>query len=335
MESTSSVPPVPQDWRARLEPYQKSENLVASWQVLSTTLACAATWWVTYHLTGTSYPLAVMTAPLAAGCVLRLFMLTIHDAGHESLFRSRRVNRVVGTVFGFLLWYPFEDWRYYHAQHHSISGNLDAREKDVVFDYTLEEFERLPAPVRRRFVFLRHPITMFVLAMAAFFSKLVPPSTRHRAKVRRNIVFTQLVIVVSGAVASIALGPARFLITHITILTMAYTAGAWLMLIQHNFKGCYRARESEWEFAKAGLYGSSHYHLPQPLRWFTGNIGFHHIHHLNPRIPNYRLEACQRANGSLFVNVRTLTIADGFSSAWLCLWDERRQELIRPPEPAP
>jgi omega-6 fatty acid desaturase (delta-12 desaturase) len=268
-------------------------------------------------------PLAVL-----AGAILVRTFIIFHDCGHGSFFRSPKANHILGTITGVLTFTPYFHWRWEHAIHHSSAGDLDRRGTGDVWTLTVQEY--LESSHWKRFAYrlARNPVVLFVVApLFLFLIQQRVPSLKAPVRERYSVYGTNLAL---GAIAAglIALfGLKAYLVIQLTVLITAAAAGVWLFYVQHQFEGVYWERSENWEYAEAALKGSSFYKLPRILQWFSGNIGFHHIHHLSPRIPNYNLEACHRAE-PLFQSVKPVTLFSSFKSLTFRLWDERRRRLV-------
>jgi omega-6 fatty acid desaturase (delta-12 desaturase) len=284
-------------------------------------------WYVMHLCLAVSVWLAVPVAVLAAGFLVRAFII-FHDCGHGSFFKSSIANHVLGAIAGVLTYTPFYHWRWEHAIHHSSSGDLDRRGTGDVWTLTVQEY--LEASRWKRFAYrlARNPLVLFVLAPLFLFLVMNRvPSRKAPARERYSVYWTNLGIGAIAAGLILYFGLEAFLILQLTVLLVAGSAGVWLFYVQHQFEGVYWERTEEWDYATAALKGSSFYKLPRVLQWFSGNIGFHHIHHLSPRIPNYHLEKCHDAE-PLFQTVKPITLLSSFKSFTFRLWDERRRKLV-------
>jgi omega-6 fatty acid desaturase (delta-12 desaturase) len=280
-----------------------------------------------YLSRGVSYWLTLPLAMLAAAFLVRLFII-FHDCAHGSFFRSRRANDVVGFVVGALTFTPFHYWGWQHANHHATSGDLDRRGCGDVWTLTVQEY--LDSSRWRRFSYrlARNPIILFLVAPVFLFvivQRFCPAQIRRR---ERHSVYRMNVAVLGMAVAlSAVFGVRDYLLIQSAVMVMAGAAGVWLFYVQHQFDGVYWERGQDWDYAAAALRGSSYYKLPAILRWFSGNIGFHHIHHLSPGIPNYNLRRCHEAE-PVFLQVKPVTLLSSLKSLSFRLWDERRKQLV-------
>ncbi len=318
---------------AGLAQFQGPLRWGSSIQFASTALAYAATVAAMYAALQYSVWLALAMSLLAAGLVVRLFIIQ-HDCGHGSYFRSPRANETVGWMCSVATFTPYSNWRRQHAAHHAVWNNLDERHggADIYSAcLTLQEYMAL-SPLRRRLYRLsRHTlVAQFILPPLVFLLLFRIPLDAPAAwrKERRGVYFTNaaLVILLGGLVA--LLGWRAVLLVQLPIMIFASVAGVWLFSVQHRFEDSEWLRQAEWTPARAALNGSSYLKLPRVLQWFTGNIGFHHIHHLLPRVPNYRLEACHEAFVAQGGAARMLTIADAVRAPSFALWDETSRRMI-------
>jgi omega-6 fatty acid desaturase (delta-12 desaturase) len=274
-----------------------------------------------------SYWLIVPLAILAAAFMVRVFII-FHDCGHGSFFRSRRANDLWGFITGVLTFTPYYHWRWEHALHHSTSGDLDRRGTGDVWTLTVQEY--LEASRWKRFAYrlARNPVVLFVLAPLFLFlvwQRFPNPKVSRRE--RLSVYWTNLSLLLMAAALSWVFGWKAYLVIQLAVVALAGSAGVWLFYVQHQFDGVYWERRGEWDYTKAALQGSSFYKLPKVLQWFSGNIGFHHIHHLSPKIPNYHLEKCHQAE-PLFQSVKPVTLFSSFKSFTFRLWDEQRRKLV-------
>jgi omega-6 fatty acid desaturase (delta-12 desaturase) len=234
----------------------------------------------------------------------------------------------LGAITGLLTFTPFLHWRWEHAVHHSSSGDLDRRGTGDVWTLTVQEY--LESSRWRRFSYrlARNPVILFVVApMILFLGINRIPKPQAPIRERYSVYLTNLAIGMMAVGLIWIFGLKAYLIIQLTVLMVAGSAGVWLFYVQHQFEGVYWERGEDWDYATAALKGSSFYKLPKVLQWFSGNIGFHHIHHLSPRIPNYHLEKCHKAE-PLFQTVKPVTLFSSFRSFTFRLWDEQRKKLV-------
>ncbi|OQR56992.1 fatty acid desaturase [Bacillus sp. CDB3] len=297
------------------------------WQIINTVVPFIILWYLAYKGLSVSYWLALVPSLLAAGFMTRIFII-FHDCTHYSFFKSRRVNRIVGTCMGVLTLFPFDQWGHEHSVHHATSGNLDKRGTGDIWTLTVNEY--LAAPFRRRLAYrlYRNPLVMFGLGpIYVFLLKNRFNRKGARKKERMNTYLTNVLIVALVGVLCWAIGWQSFLLVHGTIFLIAGSVGIWLFYVQHTFEDSYFEEDKEWEYVKAAVEGSSFYKLPKILQFLTGNIGYHHVHHLSPRVPNYKLEEAHN-NTLPLKNVPTITLATSLRSIRFRLWDEQSNNFV-------
>jgi omega-6 fatty acid desaturase (delta-12 desaturase) len=314
-------------WKEIVAKYQKSALWPSLWQVANTLVPYAAVWWLMYLSLAVSWWLALPLAVLAGGFMVRVFII-FHDCGHGSFFASARANNVLGFMTGVLTFTPYFHWRWEHAAHHATSSDLDRRGMGDVWTLTVQEY--LEASRWKRFAYrlARNPFSLFGLAPLFLFlvkQRFAAPQAPRREQ--NSVFWTNLAAGFMAAWLCWVFGFKAYLLLQLLVVMVAGSAGIWLFYVQHQFDGVYWERNANWDYRTAALKGSSFYKLPKVLQWFSGNIGFHHIHHLSPRIPNYNLEKCHRAE-PLFQTVKPVTLFSSFKSFTFRLWDEQRRSLV-------
>lgn len=325
----TSVEPRREDvqWKEIVRKYQDATLGGSIWQLVNTVGSYLALWVVIYFCLGISYWIVVPLAFLAGAFLVRTFII-FHDCTHGSFFKSKRANDIIGFLTGVLVFTPYHHWKWEHSIHHSSAGNLDRRGMGDVWTLTVQEY--LASSRWKRFAYRinRNPFVLFVLAPLILFVVLhrIPASDAKKHE-RFWVHATNAAILAVAVLGSLILGIKEYLIIQMITIGVASTTGVWLFYVQHQFEDVYWERHPEWGFAEAALQGSSFYRLPKILQWFSGNIGFHHIHHLSPRIPNYRLEKAHRSE-ALFQAVEPLTLRKSLKSFTYRLWDEGRKKLV-------
>lgn len=314
------------NWRKIVSKYQVPDTWRSIWQIVNTLIPYFALWGVMFWSVGISYWLTLLISIPTAGFMVRTFII-FHDCGHGSFFRSKRANTAVGIITGILVFTPWNHWWHEHAIHHATAGNLDKRGTGDVDTWTVEEYLAAPWGKRVWYRIMRHPLVMFTIGAMIVFSIVQRfPLSSHGKRERASIWWTNLalVVLISGLIALV--GWKTYLLVQLPVLLLGTSAGVWMFYVQHNYEGSYWERQDKWDFYKAAMNGSSLYELPAILQWFTGNIGFHHIHHLGPRIPNYKLQECLKENPVL--QVKSLNMWSSLKTLHLRLWDEATKQMV-------
>ncbi len=316
-------------WGRRLAAYSSPELGRSLFQLISTGALFAGLWYLMLQSLAWPYWTTILLAFPTAGILIRLFIIQ-HDCGHGSFFKSKRASEIVGTAIGVLTLTPYHYWRKEHAIHHATSGLLDKRGHGDIDTLTVREYRELSRWRRLLYRLYRNPIVLFGVGpfWQFVFKHRVPITTPPTTRAGWVSIF-----IANAAMAAIlilfhyTIGLKAFLQVQIPISAISATLGVWLFYVQHQFEETYWRKKPDWDYAEAALIGSSHYDLGRVLQWFTGNIGLHHIHHLNSRIPNYRLQKCLRE----FPDLRKVTrirILGSLKCLRLSLWDEDRQKLV-------
>jgi acyl-lipid omega-6 desaturase (Delta-12 desaturase) len=280
-----------------------------------------------YLTLGVSYLLTLALIVPAAGFLVRTFVV-FHDCAHGSFLPSKRANRSVGRFVGLFVLSPFQRWRHDHAIHHGTSGDLERRGVGDVITLTVGEYQAREWRGRLAYRLIRNPLVMF--GLGPVFAMMIGPriATRsQRPRLRHSVLGTDLVLLVVIGGLCWLIGWQSFLIVWAPAAMLAGSVGIWLFYVQHQFEDAYWQSAAEWSYSDAALRGSSYLMLPKVLQFFTGNIGLHHVHHLNARIPNYNLQRAHDEN-EIFHQVPTLTLWDALRAVRLKLWDEERGKLI-------
>lgn len=317
-------------WSKKLAPYRVAKTGRSILEIIITVGPLAAIWGLAWmlHARGWWWAALLLTIP-AAGFLVRLFMIQ-HDCGHGAFFGEKKANDWVGRIIGVLTLTPYDYWRQTHAVHHATSGNLDRRGLGAIETLTVDEFRALTPMRRLGYRLYRHPLVMFGLGPAFLFivvQRLPVGMMRQGWRPWVSVVGNGLAILVGLGGLIWLFGPAPVLIVNVVTMLLAATIGVWLFYIQHQFEGATWTRNGQWKRDAAALTGSSHYDLPPVLRWFTANIGIHHVHHLSSRIPFYRLPRVLRDHPELKPMSR-VGLWESFRCARLALWDETAGRLV-------
>lgn len=317
------------DWMLALAPYREPSLRRSVLELVITAVPLVALWALAWAALSYSVWLALAMAVPAAGFLVRLFMIQ-HDCSHGSFFRTRRTNAWVGRCIGVITLTPFDVWRRSHLTHHATVGNLGRRGVGDIATLTVREYRDLPAWRRLVYRAYRHPLVLFGIGPAYLFlirNRLPVELIRAGRQAWVSSMATNAAIATAMGLLIYLVGVGPFLIVHLATIVLASSIGVWLFYIQHQFEDTLWAQEPAWDFYDAALYGSSYYDLPPPLRWFSANIGMHHVHHLCSGIPYYRLPAVLRDHPEL-AGMQKLTIRQSLSCLRLSLWDEAGQKLV-------
>ena len=314
-------------WRRAVDPFQHANKQRSAWQLVNTLIPYLVLWILMYRSLFISYWLTLALSVLAAGFMVRLFVI-FHDCAHGSFFASQRANTAVGIFTGIITFTAYYDWRHSHAVHHATAGDLDRRGTGDILTMTVDEY--LDAPWWKRLAYRVYRFPPVLLGIGPAFLFLIVQRFPIRVagqRERNSVLWTDLALLVIVVAAALTIGWQAYVLIQIPIMVIGGAAGVWLFYIQHQFEGVYWERHEKWDFEAAALQGSSFYKLPRILQWFSGNIGFHHIHHLSPRIPNYNLESCYNSS-PLFQAVKSITLRSSLKSLNFRLWDERSRRLV-------
>ncbi len=316
-----------ESWRSMIAKYQRSDIWRSVWQMMDTFVPYFILLYGMYRSLEISYWITLALAVPAAGFQVRTFII-FHDCGHGSFFKSQKANDVVGMVSGLFSLTPYFEWRHNHAIHHATGSDLDNRGIGDVWMLTVKEYLERSAWKRFVYRFYRNPLVMFGIGpLFMFFVSHRFASSSSGPREKRNIYWTNFTLAVLATAISFTIGFTSFVLVFLPTIWLAGIFGLWLFYVQHQYQGVYWARHAEWNFFASALEGSSFYKLPKVFQWFSGNIGFHHIHHLSPRVPNYSLSKCQKEI-PLFRSVKPLTLLSSFHSLTLRLWDEDERVLV-------
>ncbi|MBT8380697.1 MAG: fatty acid desaturase [Ignavibacteria bacterium] len=309
--------------------YQNSSSGKSIWQLSNSFIPFLLIWVLMYLSLDVSYWLTLLLALPAAGFVVRIFIIQ-HDCGHGSFFKSKSVNDFWGAVCSIFSLTPYHHWRKKHAIHHASAGKLEKRGIGDIYTMTVDEFLQQSRWGRFKYRLYRNPIILFIVIPIILFvilQRFPFPSSKSLKNLHPSVYVTTIVVLLVTAVMIYLIGWQNFLLVQFPITFIASSTGTWLFYVQHQFEDTYWTNNNSWDYNLAALQGSSYYKLPKILQWFTGNIGFHHIHHLSPKIPNYHLEKCHKEIPE-FQKSPVLTLRTSFKSMFLRLWDEKQKKLI-------
>ncbi len=323
----ADAPLTPSVWKKLIAEYQKPSLRSAVWQIVNTLVPYIATWVAIYFSRSYSYWLTGGLVVLLGLLTMRTFII-FHDCCHGSFFESPRACQIVGYITGMLTFTPYGQWRWEHNVHHASSGHLDKRGTGDVWMMTLQEYLEASRWKRFSYRLARNPIILFIVGpLYLFLIWQRFPSPKASVKEKHSAHFMNIGIAAMALIMGSIFGFGTYLLLVVGTMLVAGGAGVWMFYVQHQYEGVYWERAEEWDYTAAALQGSSFYKLPRILQWFTGNIGFHHIHHLSPRIANYNLERCHNEI-PLFQQIKPITLLSSLKSLGYRFWDEERQEMV-------
>ncbi|MDH3982240.1 MAG: fatty acid desaturase, partial [Kiritimatiellaceae bacterium] len=301
----------------------------AAWQMANTLIPYFLLWALVIYSFKTDAPIwiGILAISIAGPFLVRIFII-FHDCCHSSYFRSDWANTLVGYLTGILTSSPFRDWGKAHIRHHATAGNLDKRGVGDIWTLTVEEYISAPKLKRITYRIFRHPLFMFGVGPSyvfLIFHRFSHKEIQHQG--RLSVYITNLALLLILLLAGATIGYKTFLLIYLPITILAATLGIWLFYVQHQYEEVYWARNDVRDSLKAALEGSSYYKLPKIAQWFTGNIGLHHIHHLNPSIPNYNLQRCHDEIQKI-QHIEPLGFRKSFKSMRIHLWDEDAKKLV-------
>jgi omega-6 fatty acid desaturase (delta-12 desaturase) len=310
-----------------VEPFEQIEMKKSVRQIVNTLAPLFILWYLAYVSLSVSYWVALPLTIVAAGFMVRTFIL-FHDCCHQSFFKNRRANEILGTLLGVLTVVPYQQWKSTHSIHHATSGNLDQRGTGDLWVMTVDEYKQASRWTRIRYRLYRNPLILFGFGPTyTFLIEYRFNKKGVRRKERINTYVTNVLIIGLYAFLCWLVGWQAFLLIQAPIFLISGTMGMWLFYVQHQFEPSYFEQGPEWSYYEAAIEGSSYFKLPRLLQWITGNIGFHHVHHLSPKVPNYNLEKVHHTI-PLLQNVKTITILSSLKSVTFRLWDEENRTFI-------
>lgn len=313
--------------RKEVAPFAKSETRKSVFQMINTIVPLLLIWGAGYYLLQFSPWWTVVCSIIASGFVVRTFII-FHDCTHGSFFNSKKANTFVGNITGVLTSFPFEKWKREHTIHHATSSNLDKRGIGDIDMLTVDEYLEKSKLGRFGYRLYRNPIVMFGLGPLYMVLVLNRFNRKDaKKKERLNTYFTNIILLAICTILIFMFGWQAFLLVHGLTLFIAGSLGIWLFYIQHTYEDSYFEYDPKWDYVKAAVEGSSYYKLPKILQWVTGNIGFHHVHHLAPRVPNYNLEAAHESIPPL-QNATTITLKTSLESIRYKLYDPEQQKFV-------
>ena len=317
-----------QNWVRILAKYRDPSHARSIFELAVSLLPFLALWALAWWALSVSYALAIVLALVNSGFLVRLFIIQ-HDCGHGSFFRNRHASDWVGRILGVLTLTPYKVWRRSHSLHHASAGNLEKRGIGDVFTMTLAEYQAASRFERLKYRAYRNPLFLFGLApvLLFLFQNRLPVGLMQSREYWVSAMGTNAMIALALGLIVWFGGVAPLLLVFVPTLVASATIGMWLFYVQHQFEDTQWDHDPDWQMHESALHGASYYVLPGILRWFSGNIGVHHVHHLYSRIPFYRLMDVLRDH-TVLQNINRMTLRQSLASARLHLWDENSRKLV-------
>ena len=314
------------NWTSIIRRYTQPDSVKSWWQVINSFVPYLLLWVLMIYSIKYSYWITLALSMIAAGFLVRIFII-FHDCGHKSFFKSKKLNHVVGIIAGGFAFTPYHKWHYEHLVHHRTVGNLDKRGVGDVMTWTVEDFKNSPKKKQLFYRLYRNPVIMLII-VPFFVNTLINRIPNKKLSTRINLLvhLTTLVLIIAITLVCLLIGFKTFVLIQIPVMVFASDFGLWLFYVQHQFKDVVWERTDNWDYTTISMYGASYLKFPKILQWFSGNIGFHHMHHLSSKIPNYNLEICLREN-TIFQK-EYLTFLSSFQCLKYRLWDEDNHRLI-------
>lgn len=316
------------EWIDIISRYNKPDPVKSWWQIINSVGPYILLWILMIKTIDISYWLTLLLSVFAAGFMIRIFII-FHDCGHGSFFKSKQLNKIVGIITGLIVFTPYHKWHHEHHIHHQTVGNLDKRGTGDVNTLTVNEYLALSRWKKFAYRFYRNPLFLFGVAPILLFT------IQHRftkkymtVNEKLKVHLSSLALLVAILLIMVLIGWKTYLLIQLPILYIATVHGVWLFYVQHQYRDVLWTNTENWNYKTTALMGSSWFKLPWLLNWFTGNIGYHHIHHLSPSVPNYNLKKCHKEN-QIFKEVKPITFFSAFESLFLRLYDEKRNLMIR------
>jgi len=314
------------NWTGIIGRYMQLSRAQSWWQIVNSFVPYFALWVAMYYSLQVSYLLTLGLSLLAAGFLVRIFII-FHDCGHGSFFNSPKANLITGIISGLMVYTPYHRWHYEHLKHHQTVGNLDKRGTGDVYTMTVAEYKNSSKRKKLWYRMYRNPVILLLIIPFFLFTFIFRlQGVNQTRKMHMQTHLTTLTLIVLVTLMSFWIGLEAFLLIQVPIMLIASIAGVWLFYVQHQYKDVVWERSDKWDYKVIAMEGSSFVKLPRVIQFFSGNIGYHHIHHLGPKIPNYYLEKCHLENP--IFQKEPLTFLQAIQSTRYRLWDEENNKLV-------
>ncbi|OEJ99882.1 fatty acid desaturase [Roseivirga misakiensis] len=313
-----------------LKKYTQEHKTKATIQIINSFVPFIGIWILMYLSLDISYWITFGLGVINAFFLVRIFIIQ-HDCGHQSFVKNRRAQKIIGHVCSYLSAIPFHYWAKSHSIHHKLNGQLELRDIGDVTTYTVAEYKNFSKAKKIGYRIYRSPIVMFLLGPVYYIfihNRLAKIKMPAFQKLKGSVILSNLVLLALFSILGFTLGWEKFLLVHLTVLTLFAIIAIWFFYVQHQHEHGYKQWKKNWDYVTSALKGSTYYKVPRLFNWLTGNIGIHHVHHLNPAIPNYNLKQCIKENPWLNQYPTTIGFIDSLSLMSNKLWDETQQRMI-------
>lgn len=320
------------DWAKIVSKYKKPDNTKAIIQLLNSFLPFIALWILMYFSLSWSYFITIGLAIINAFFLIRIFIIQ-HDCGHQSFLKKRKWNNRIGLICSFFSAFPYEYWAKVHSHHHGHTGQLEQRDFGDINFLTVKEYQKLPLSKKFAYRVFRSPVMLFcIVPMIYLLVSLRYPflgkGMRGWKSIRTNLTVSNLLFALVFIACGSLIGWKSFLLVHLPIVYFFGVIAFWFFYVQHQHEETYQQWKDNWDYMMAAIKGASYYKLPRLIHWLTGNIGYHHIHHLSSKIPSYNLVKCAEENPVLQKHVNVLTFRESLKTIFNKLWDEESGRMI-------
>ncbi|MBX2902301.1 MAG: fatty acid desaturase [Chitinophagales bacterium] len=318
------------NWNSIIKKYQIPSIKQATIQLANSFVFYVALLGLQIYLFDKSVWLSLAVAILNGFILGRIFIIQ-HDCGHSSFTRSRKANDIIGTLCSICTLIPYKYWAKNHSFHHAHNGQLEFSDVGDIECLTTEAYAALPLAKRIWYRIYRNPLYLFTIGgfiYVVIYNRFAFLKTDYFKQVRRNVLISNIFFIALYTLFAYLLGPGKFLVVQFVNLFFFGTYALWFFYIQHQYEHIYKSKKENWNYVVAAMRGSTYYKLPRVFHWLTGNIGYHHIHHLSPTIPNYNLARCHAENPVFEKHTNTITFLKSLKTVQANLWDAQRQKMI-------
>jgi len=312
-----------------IKPFIRPSSSKATWQIINTIVPYFGFIFLMYYLLSQGvHFLLVLPISIIPGLLLVRIFIFFHDCTHSSFLKSKNMMNIWGHIFGVLVFTPYNKWKHEHITHHRTVGNMDKRGVGDVWTMTVQEYRDSTFMKRLGYKLYRNPFILFVVG--PFYMFVVQQRLPFGSKTKGDwfsVIFTNIMLAGIITFVSLTVGFKYYAMIQFPIIFIASSLGVWMFFVQHQYDEVYWEHSENWDILDAAMLGSSIYKLPYILEWATGYIGYHNLHHVNARIPNYRLKKAFRSH-PYFQTGKMITLWKSLRLSMLMLYEEQSKRLI-------